>query len=150
MEPRRWFVLVGVLLGCALVAGGCAKDDEPPKPEKPSTEFTSSGGVDLTVETPREGATVTSPLDVRGRAPGSWSFEADFPIEVLDADRRTVAEGHATVQGDWMTEEDVDFAGVIEFDPPRTASGFLVLRKANPSGLPKNDDEVEVRIRFDR
>jgi hypothetical protein len=147
---RRWFVLVVMLLAGALVGGGCAKDDEPRKPEKPSTELTSSGGVGLTVETPREGATVTSPLDVRGRAPGSWSFEADFPIEVLDADRRSLAEGHATVQGEWMTEEDVDFTGTIEFDPPRTTSGFLILHKANPSGEPEHDDQVEVRIRFDR
>ena len=156
MGPRRRrFVLIGVLLAWALVAAGCARNDAPEndatqKPEEPTTEFTSSGGVDLTVDTPRESATATSPLEVNGSVPGSWSFEADFPIEILDADRRTVAEGYATVQGEWMTDEDVDFAGTIEFDPPSTASGFLVLRKANPSGEPERDDEVEIRIRFDR
>ena len=152
---RRLFVLIGVLLAGALVAGGCAEDerpqkDSPQKSEEPTTEFTSSGGVALTVVTPATGATVTSPLEIAGRAPGSWSFEADFPIEVLDADRRSVGEGHATVKGDWMTEDAVDFAGTIEFDPPGTASGFLVLRKANPSGEPDHDDAVEIPIRFER
>ena len=147
---RRRLVLIEVLLVSVLVAAGCAENDASQKPEEPTTAFTSPGGVGLTVETPRKGATVTSPLEVGGRAPGSWSFEADFPIEILDADRHSVAEGHATVKGEWMTEDDVDFAGTIEFDVPPSASGFLVLHKANPSGLPKNDDAVEVPIRFER
>jgi ABC-type transport system substrate-binding protein len=151
---RRVFVLIAVLLAGVLVAAGCAKDDAPQKDppetsEAPTTEFTSSGGVSLTVVTPGQGATVTSPLVVAGRAPGSWSFEADFPIEVLDADRHSVGEGHATVKGDWMTEDDVDFEGTVEFDPPSSGSGFLVLRKANPSGESERDDAVEVPIRFE-
>ena len=107
------------------VAAGCAENDPPPKndapqtSEAPTTEFTSPGGVGLTVETPRQGATVTSPLEVAGRAPGSWSFEADFPLEILDAERRSRSpRAYATVKGDWMTEDDVDFAGTIEFDSP--------------------------------
>jgi hypothetical protein len=150
MDRRRMFVLVAILLAGTLVAAGCAADDPPQKPERPTTEFTSAGGVDLTVATPGKGTRIISPLEVGGQAPGSWSFEADFPIEVLDADRRTVGEGHATVKGDWMTESTVDFSGTIVFDPPSTTSGFLVLRKANPSGLPEHDDEVEVPIRFER
>ena len=149
----RVFVLIGVLLASALVAGGCGKDaapqkDPPQKSEEPTTEFTSSGGVDLTIATPLTGAAVSSPLEVAGRAPGSWSFEADFPIELLDANRHTIGEGHATVKGDWMTEDDVDFAGTIEFDPPPTPSGFLVLHKANPSGQSEHEDAVEVPITF--
>jgi immunoglobulin-like protein involved in spore germination len=147
---RRRHVAVSVLLAGALVAVGCARDDSRQNKDEPTSEYTSSGGVRITVEAPRSGASVTSPLEVAGRAPGSWSFEADFPVEILDADRRTVAEGYATMKGDWMTEKDVDFAGTIEFAQPRTASGFLVLRKANPSGLRKHDDAVEIPVRFAR
>jgi hypothetical protein len=154
MGHRRGFALIGVLLASAFVAAGCAKDEVPPKdpPQtsaEPPTEYTSVGGVNLTVVTPRKGATVASPLEVAGRVPGSWSFEADFPIEIQDADRHQVADGHATVKGEWMTEDDVDFAGTIEFDPPETASGFLVLRKSNPSGQPEHEDQLEIPIRFE-
>ena len=151
---RRVLVLIGVLLVGVLLAAGCAKD-EPPRTgppqssEAPSTEFTSSGGVKLTIVTPRPGAAVTSPLEVAGRAPGSWSFEADFPIEILDADRKSVGDGHATVKGDWMTEDDVDFAGTIEFKAPSTPKGFLVLHQANPSGESDQADAVEVPITFE-
>ena len=48
-----------------------------------------------------------------------------------------------------MTEDDVDFAGTIEFDTPPSAVGILVLHKANPSGLKKNDDAVEIPVRFE-
>ena len=147
---RRHRGVVGVLLVAVLVAAGCAEDDPPSTPTDPATDVTSDGGIDLEVVSPRKGATITNPLRVNGRAPGSWSFEADFPLEVLDADRRTLGEGHATMKGDWTTESPVDFAGTISFDQPPTASGYLVLRKANPSGLPEHDDEVEVKIRFDR
>ena len=155
MRPRRRvFVLIGVLMAGVLLSAGCAKDEPPPKDppqssEAPTTEFTSPGGISLTIVTPRQGAAVTSPLEVAGRVPGSWSFEADFPIEVLDADRKPVGEGHATVKGDWMTEDDVDFAGTIEFTAPSTPKGFLVLRKANPSGETDQDDAVEVPITFE-
>ena len=151
---RRWFVLIEALLVGALVAGGCAESDPPQKkdpPQKtaePTTEYTSEKGVRVTVEQPLAEAVVESPLEVKGRAPGAWSFEADFPVEILDADRRRIVEGYATMQGEWMTEDDVDFIGEIEFEPPASGMGILVLRRANPSGLEKNDDAVEIPVRF--
>jgi hypothetical protein len=152
---RRRFVLIGVLLVSALVAGSCAesyppqKNDAPQKTEEPTTEYTSDKGVRVTVDQPLAEAVVESPLEVKGRAPGAWSFEADFPIEILDADRQRVVEGYATMQGEWMTEDDVDFLGEVEFEPPASATGFVVLRRANPSGLKENDDAVEIPVRFE-
>jgi hypothetical protein len=147
---RRGRSVVGALIVAALAVNGCGTTNAPRDGDEPTTEYTSSGGVRITVETPRKGATVASPLDVTGRVPGTWSFEADFPVDVLDANRRPVGEAFATLKDDWMTEADVDFAGTVTFDPPETDSGFLVLRKANPSGLRKNDDAVEIPIRFER
>jgi hypothetical protein len=147
---RRHNRIVGALIVLALALAGCGTADGPGGRDEPPSEYASSRGIRVTVETPQKGATVASPLDVAGQVPGSWSFEADFPIDVLDADRRTIGEGFATLKGDWMTEDDVDFAGTITFDPPRTESGFLVLRRANPSGLRTNDDSVEIPIRFQR
>jgi hypothetical protein len=146
MDARRG--IVGVLLVAVIAASGCASDEPARTSGEPTTTHTSDGGVEITVDAPRVEADVTSPLVVRGRAPGAWSFEADFPVDVLDADRRTVGEGFATMQGDWMTEEDVDFEGKVEFEQPDTETGYLVLRKANPSGEEENDDAVEIPIRF--
>jgi hypothetical protein len=141
--------IAGVLLVAVMLATGCGQDE--PSGDgggQRTSTYTSDGGVEITVDAPRAEAEVASPLDVSGQAPGSWSFEADFPVEVQDAERRTVAVGFATMRGEWMTADDVDFEGRVEFEPPDTQTGFVVLRRANPSGLNKNDDAVEIPVRF--
>ena len=114
-----------------------------------SNEFTSTNGEVVRVTAPAADSAVSSPLTVTGEVKGSWSFEATFPVELVDGDRNPVAQGFATLQGDWMTTEYVPFEGTLEFAPPAGVSeGFLILRKANPSDLPENDDSVEIPIKF--
>jgi hypothetical protein len=113
-----------------------------------SGEFTSKGGARVFVTTPKSDSVVSSPLTIRGKVPGSWSFEANFGVEILDADRASVATTYATVHGDWMTEKDVNFTASVRFDPPKTKTGFLVLRKANPSDIEGKADSVAIPIRF--
>lgn len=97
------------------------------------------------------GDTVESPLTVTGEARGTWYFEASFPITVVDWDGRIIGEGFATAQDEWMTENFVPFEGTIEFTvPPDTAyrRGAIIFRKDNPSGLPENDDALEIPVNF--
>ncbi len=104
----------------------------------------------IVVETPIPGAIVSSPLSVRGKARGSWYFEASFPIDLLAADGTVIGQGHASAQGEWMTEEFVPFIGSIAFTAPigGMKSGIVVFKKDNPSGLPENEDSVSVPIQF--
>lgn len=105
---------------------------------------------DIVVTSPTSGGTVTSPLTVSGRARGPWFFEASFPLVLVDWDGRIIAEGHATADGEWMTEEFVDFTGTVEFEKPTfDTRGTLILRKDNPSGLPEHDDAIEVPVVFE-
>ncbi|HUS21286.1 MAG TPA: Gmad2 immunoglobulin-like domain-containing protein [Aeromicrobium sp.] len=113
-----------------------------------STHFQSKHGVSVTVTEPRSGDTIASPLKVRGVVPGSWSFEASFPIEILDADRKPVADTFATISGDWMTEKPVKFTASLPFHAPVSDRGFVVIHKANPSGDQATDDAVEIPVRF--
>ena len=116
--------------------------------EAPSTEYTSKHGTSVTINAPKAGDRITSPLTVSGVVPGPWSFEANFPVEIVDADHKKVAEGYATVEGDWMTTKPVRFNASLPFKPPVTDEGFVVIRKANPSGDQATDDSVEVPIKF--
>lgn len=100
------------------------------------------------VETPTEGREVTSPLEVRGTAPGGWYFEASFPVRLLDGDGRRIAETPAEAQGEWMTEGPVPFHATLVFPLPATPEGTLVLERANASGLPEHDAEVRIAVRF--
>jgi hypothetical protein len=113
-----------------------------------STEYTSKHGDSVTINAPKAGDRITSPLTVSGVVPGPWSFEANFPVEIVDADHKKVAEGYATVKGDWMTTEPVAFTATVPFKPPVTDEGFVIIRKANPSGDQATDDSVEVPIKF--
>lgn len=95
------------------------------------------------------------PLQVTGEARGYWFFEASFPIMITNWDGLIIAEGYATADDDWMTEDFVPFSASIEFenpyndgDPDFMKNGTLILQKDNPSGLPENDDALEIPIRF--
>lgn len=104
----------------------------------------------ISLDTPRPNQSVESPLTIEGQARGFWFFEGDFPVIITDWDGRIIGEGFATAEGDWMTEEFVPFSAVLEFETPRFSDfndkGTLILRKDNPSGLPENDDALEVPI----
>ncbi len=127
------------------------------------TTHISLKGVELGVTSPTVDSVVTSPLTITGEAPGTWYFEATFPVTLVNWDGRIIAEGYATAQGEWMTEEMVPFTAMLEFTDvlPLTEEvedltqvedfmkrGALILQRDNPSGLPENDDAVEFQIQF--
>lgn len=109
--------------------------------------YTSAKGVELEVYIPGGSQGISSPLSIFGQVPGSWSFEASFPIELLNSQGEIVAEGHGELQGNWMTDELVTFVATLEFED-ETGDGKLVLKKDNPSGLPENDDSVAIDIKY--
>ncbi|MEX0930901.1 MAG: Gmad2 immunoglobulin-like domain-containing protein, partial [Candidatus Paceibacterota bacterium] len=98
---------------------------------------------------------IESPLTITGEARGNWYFEATFPIILTNWDGLIIAEGFATADGEWMTEEFVPFTALLEFENPYTAGdpdfmkrGSLILQRANASGLPENDAALEIRVHF--
>jgi hypothetical protein len=93
---------------------------------------------------------VTSPIRIQGRARGTWFFEGDFPVVLLDSKGTVVAEWYVTARGEWMTKEFVPFEGTLEFNKPHGGvRGTLVLQKDNPTGLPQHDDQIEIPLFFD-
>jgi len=94
------------------------------------------------------GDKVSSPLTIKGEARGYWYFEASFPVELLDGNGNQLAIKPAQAQGEWMTEDFVPFSVTLTFPPPATATGTLMLRKDNPSGLPENEDWLAIPVTF--
>ncbi len=101
------------------------------------------------VSTPLPNQVVASPLTISGQARGNWFFEASFPVKLLDANGKVLAQAPAQATGDWMTTEYVPFTLSLPFTKPTTATGTLVLEKDNPSGLPQNASELRIPVRFD-
>ncbi len=107
----------------------------------------------IRVSYPKAGDSITSPLTVKGEARGQWYFEATFPVVLVDWDGRIIAQGVATAQSDWMTTDYVPFTATLTFDTKEerySSRGSLILQKSNASGLPENDDAMEIPITLGR
>jgi len=105
----------------------------------------------IVVDTPRPNQTISSPLVIKGKARGSWFFEASFPVILTNWDGLIIASGVANAGEGWMTAEFVPFTAELQFkNPDYKNNGTLILKKDNPSGLPENDDALEIPILFEK
>jgi Immunoglobulin-like domain of bacterial spore germination len=109
----------------------------------------------IVLASPLPGSTITSPLIITGEARGLWFFEASFPVTLTNWDGLIIAEGIATAESDWMTEDFVPFRAELTFTSPYEAGdptfmerGSLILKRDNPSGLPENDAALEITVQF--
>lgn len=107
----------------------------------------------IILDNPRPNQKIQSPLEFRGRARGTWLFEADFPVRLFDSNGNEISVAIATAvlkEGEtWMTEEFVEFSGTIEFTQPTTNKGTLIFEKDNASGLPELDDYLTMPVYFE-
>jgi hypothetical protein len=105
----------------------------------------------IEITNPQTGVEVDSPIEVSGSARGTWFFEATAPVVVTNWDGLIIGEGYIEAQEDWMTEEFVPFAGEITYQlEPNTysATGTVIFKRSNPSGLPENDQALEVTVQL--
>lgn len=144
----RYLVCISVA-AFAMFADACSSSTPQPKAAPAST--TSAKPLEtphLRLTQPTAQQVVTSPLQVRGEARGTWYFEASFPLELLDENKGVIARGYAQAEGEWMTENFVPFHGELVYESAPSAKGTLVLRKANASGLPEHDQAIELPVSF--
>jgi len=113
-----------------------------------TTPATSTTTPSPEVTTPAPNSVVGTPLEIAGQLPGSWFFEATARVDVLDGNRQTMATGYVQAEGDWMTASPVPFYGILSFTPPTTATGFVILKNDNPSGLLENELRYEIPVQF--
>ena len=123
------------------------------KPDQPcgnisSKEERNEENNDIVVTSLHPNDTIISPLEIKGDARGTWFFEANFPIKLLDANGQEIATAVAGTGEDWMTENFISFSATLNFNEPPTNSGVLVLMKDNPSGLPENDKQITIPVNF--
>ncbi len=135
-------------LGCSEEGKICA-DGSMVFREGKNCEFTACPKQDMiVVTTPTSGETISSPLEIKGKARGSWFFEASFVIQLRDAKDNLLGQAIATADGDWMTEDFVPFSATLNFSLRTSDTGTLVFIKDNPSGLPENAAEFSLPVSF--
>ncbi|OGF24845.1 hypothetical protein A2331_04860 [Candidatus Falkowbacteria bacterium RIFOXYB2_FULL_34_18] len=103
----------------------------------------------IRLDSPVPNEEISSPLVITGEARGTWFFEASFPVVLTGQNGLIIAEGFATAESEWMTEDFVRFRAELEFVKPENENnGSLILKKDNPSGMPELDDALEIPIWF--
>jgi hypothetical protein len=97
---------------------------------------------------------IFSPFSIEGKALGNWFFEASFPIKLIDENGKVLARGTVTANppagGDWMTADFVPFKATLNFNPGSSTIGMLILTNDNPSGLPENEKQYGIPVRFSK
>lgn len=147
-------IIIGLLLVLLTMAIVLAlwlfgRPDQLPVVDYPVPTSTPTSTEPVVVFSPQADVVITSPVTISGQARGLWFFEASFPVKIVDANGQLLGIAPAQAQADWMTEDFVPFQTIVEFTQPSTSSGFIVLAKDNPSGLPEHDAEIRLPIRFD-
>ncbi|MFA5080735.1 MAG: GerMN domain-containing protein [Candidatus Paceibacterota bacterium] len=100
----------------------------------------------IEVDYPLSGTFIESPLIIKGRARGSWFFEASFPIELVDKNNNIIATGAGMATANSLTEDFVPFEAKLEFSNLEKKEGFLILKNDNPSGLPENEKQIKIPV----
>jgi hypothetical protein len=112
-------------------------------------EYDSRRLPDVVIEAPKINTRIQSPVMIRGRAKGSWFFEAVFPIALINREGKEIATSQARAEGEWTTEKFVPFSAEIIFPTQdKGEQGALIFKRDNPSGLPENDASVSIPITF--
>lgn len=96
------------------------------------------------------GMIIESPAVVTGEAPGTWYFEGRFSASLLNNRGEVLDKSPVKAKAEWMQEGPVPFEIRFKFEKPETEKGWLVLEKANPSGIPKKDDELRLEIAYEQ
>ncbi len=111
--------------------------------DEPQASFSN----EVVVVSPKQNELISSPLKIEGTATGNWFFEASLPIKLYDSNNNLIVAHFGTAQEDWMTEKPVRFTSELVYSTMAT-SGYLVISKDNPSGLPENDASIKIPIQF--
>lgn len=110
-------------------------------------DIDSKKGIKLTIEDIKKDDTVEIGTVIKGSITGSWYFEGEFPVRVLNSNMEIVDTLIAHAKDDWMTDENVPFELELNFDIQQEQYITLRFEKSNPSGLEENSDYIDFTIK---
>lgn len=64
---------------------------------------------DVEIKSPQTNAQITDTLDIKGAIPGSWYFEGNAQLRILDGAYNEIAISSIQARSDWMTTQRVPF-----------------------------------------
>ncbi len=82
----------------------------------------------------RPGQVVSGKMEVTGTISGGYFFEANVLINILDANKNVLKNGHGTTTADWMTASPVPFKASIDFTGLAQGNAYIEIQNDDPSG----------------
>lgn len=109
------------------------------------------------VFSPKLNYSISSPVEISGKARGSWFFEATFPVEIYDENDNLLGSSFGQFisnpdkkDSTWMTNDFVEFGGEIDFKESNSKSGYIIFKKDNPSGNLNSEESFKLPVQFFR
>lgn len=82
----------------------------------------------------------------QGVIKGAYFFEANILVNILDANKKILREGHAMATDDWMTVGPVSFEGKLDFNGLPKGEAFIQIHNDNASGLPEHNKFILIPV----
>ena len=169
MSTKMWWIIISILFvgivimtsflivlptskpSPAIIIATSTEQEQAPASnvEKLSPPSSQPLSAHVVVTSPQAKSTVGHFFTVAGVAPGAWFFEGQFLMQARDTEGNVIGRASATAQGEWMTESLVTFTAKMQIDATYDGPAKLILLKNNPSGMPENDDALEIEIVID-
>lgn len=128
---------------CA-VPGGRTFIEEFTYPDYPEVSSVPPTG-NVIIYSPLEQSIVSSPIYIEGEVVSDWYWEGIFNIELRNEAGDVIGSTYASAEESWMQEGYVRFTATMAYETDEKR-GNLVFMKANPSGLPENDEEYSILV----
>jgi len=107
----------------------------------------STSEMPISVDNIKDNQTVSNPINIQGKARGSWFFEATFPIQLVDASGNIITTTQARAETDWATTSFVNFSATLEYNnSTSTGRALIVLSNDNPSGDPARSQSIFIPV----
>ncbi|MDZ7799100.1 MAG: Gmad2 immunoglobulin-like domain-containing protein [Patescibacteria group bacterium] len=103
---------------------------------------------EIVVENIEDNQVITSPLTIEGQAKGTWFSEGEMPFRLVSQGGLVLREGSIFADGNWMTDNFVDFKVEIEFEAENIEKGYIYITQSNPRGLEKELEELCLPVLF--
>lgn len=92
------------------------------------------------------GQEVSDEVIATGTIGGSYFFEGNIFVNILDENKELLRAGNGNAKTDWMTAEPVGFDAILDFSKLKKGHAFVEIHNDNPSGLPENDKSILIPV----
>jgi len=109
--------------------------------------YKTDEGLSFELISPLPNSEIECGFTLAGKMPREWFFENSFPYSII-VDGKEVLVGSVQSKDDYTVKEILTFSEKIECKEGCLGDGEIVLKNANPSGLPENADQYRIPVKF--